>query len=276
LHKTALIVTPRLSADWIIRTLVTQTVIAHMSPVVPEAAAETRAKSLGGHMFDAQKLLQQVLGGDESKDGKRGISPDTLKGAAIGGLAGLLLGSKTGRHLGGSALRMGGMAALAGLAYKAWQNWQEQQRQQTSAPHEMRDVTPKPQETFLPKQQAEQNELSLTLLSAMISAAKADGHIDAAEQTRIFAKLDKSNLSAEEKGFLMDEIRKPLDVDALVTKATTPESAAEIYAASLMAIDPDGSTETEYLDTLATRLNLDPGLRSSIEEETRKAAISTG
>jgi uncharacterized membrane protein YebE (DUF533 family) len=226
-------------------------------------------------MFDAQKLLQEVLGGSDPKDGKRGgISSDRLKGAAIGGIAGLLLGSKSGRHLGGSALRMGGMAALAGLAYKAWQNWQEQQRQQTSAPQEMRDVTPKPQETFLPKQQAEQNELSLTLLSAMISAAKADGHIDAAEQTRIFAKLDKSNLSAEEKGFLMDEIRKPLDVDAVVAKATTPERAAEIYAASLIAIDADGSTETEYLDTLANRLNLDSNLRASIEDETKKVAAS--
>jgi len=171
---------------------------------------------------------------------------------------------------------MGGMAALAGLAYKAWQNWQEQQRQQSTIPQEARDVTPKPQETFLPKQQSEKNELSLTLLSAMISAAKADGHIDAAEQTRIFAKLDQSNLSAEEKGFLMDEIRKPLDIDALVAKATTPERAAEIYAASLMAIDPDGSTEVEYLDTLAKRLNLDLGLRTSIEDETKKAAVSAG
>jgi uncharacterized membrane protein YebE (DUF533 family) len=168
------------------------------------------------------------------------------------------------------------MVALAGLAYKAWQHWQEQQRQQSTAPQEPRDVTPKPEEPFLPKRQSEQNELSLTLLSAMISAAKADGHIDAAEQTRIFAKLDESNLSAEEKGFLMDEIRKPLDVDEVVAKATTPERAAEIYAASLMAIDPDGSTEIEYLDRLARRLDLDPGLRASIEEETKKAAVSAG
>jgi uncharacterized membrane protein YebE (DUF533 family) len=197
-----------------------------------------------------------------------------LKGAAIGGIAGLLLGSKGGRKLGGSALRAGGMVALAGLAYKAWQNWQDQQRQQSTAPQEARDVTPRPQESFLPKQQSEQNELSLTLLSAMISAAKADGHIDAAEQTRIFAKLDESNLSAEEKGFLMDEIRKPLDIDALVAKAATPERAAEIYAASLMAIDPDGSTEVEYLDTLAKRLQLDSGLRASIENETKKIAVT--
>lgn len=227
-------------------------------------------------MFDPQKLLQQVLGGCDSKDGKRGMPSDTLKGAAIGGIAGLLLGSKSGCKLGGSALQVGGMAALAGIAYKAWQHWQEQQRQQSTVPQEARDITPKPQETFLPEQQSEQNELSLTLLSAMISAAKADGHIDAAEQTRIFAKLDKSNLSAEEKGFLMDEIRKPLDIDALVAKANAPEHAAEIYAASLMAIDADGSTEVEYLETLGMRLGLDPGLRSSIEDETKKLAMSTG
>ena len=81
-------------------------------------------------MFDPQKILQQVLGdggNSEVQDGrKRGISTDTLKGAAVGGLAGLLLGSKQGRELGGSALQMGGLAVLGGLAYKAWQNWEQQ------------------------------------------------------------------------------------------------------------------------------------------------------
>jgi uncharacterized membrane protein YebE (DUF533 family) len=38
------------------------------------------------------------------------------------------------------------------------------------------------------------------------------------------------------------------------------ETAAEIYAASLMAIDRTGAAEQAYLTLLASRLNLAPGL----------------
>ena len=232
-------------------------------------------------MFDPQKILQQVLGGggepDEQRQRKGGVSSDTLKGAAFGGLAGLLLGTRGGRKFAGSALQVGGVAVLGGLAYRAWQNWQAQQAQQggrTSPPADnMKDAADKAVGTpFLPSQEAERNELSLTLLSAMIAAAKSDGHIDADEQGRIFARVDQSNLAADEKGFLMDQIRKPLDLDAIAAKATTMERAAEIYAVSVLAIDVDNPIEVDYLDKLANRLKLDSGLRMNIESEVKSAA----
>jgi len=230
-------------------------------------------------VFDPQKILQQVLGdggNSEVQEGqKRGISTDTLKGAALGGLAGLLLGSKQGRKLGGSALQMGGLAVLGGLAYKAWQNWEQQKVGKFPASSQAGRHRTNGAEgtTFLPSQEDERNELSIILLSAMISAAKSDGHIDAAEQERIFAKIDEGDLSANEKGFLMDQIRKPLDIDAIAAKATTPELAAEIYAASLLAIDPDDPRETAYLNTLASRLRLDNRLRDSLETEIKAAVM---
>ncbi len=231
-------------------------------------------------MFDPKRILQQVLGGGhdagDQDNRKRGVSTDTLKGAAFGGLAGLLLGSKAGRKLGGSALQVGGVAVLGGLAYKAWQNWQAQQGGQVSAPAKnIKDATAKAEgTTFLPSQEAGRNELSLTLLSAMISAAKSDGHIDADEQARIFSKVDESNLAADEKGFLVDQIRKPLDLDAIAAKATTMERAAEIYAVSVLAINADNPAEVEYLNKLASRLKLDTGLRRNIETEVKSAALS--
>ena len=224
-------------------------------------------------MFDPQKLLQQVLGGGAEEPGQGkggfGISKDTMKGAALGGIAGLLLGSKGGRQLAGSALQVGGVAVLGGLAYTAWKNWQAQKA--GGAP----DVAspPAPDAKFIPGPAPERNELGLTLLSAMIAAAKADGHIDAAEQARIFAKAGESGLSAEEKGYLMDEFAKPLDLEAIAAKATTPERAAEIYAASRLAIDVDHERETGYLDALARRLGLEAGLRGSIDAEVRKALV---
>jgi len=61
-----------------------------------------------------------------------------------------------------------------------------------------------------------------------------------------------------------------LDIDQVVAAATTPELAVEIYAASVLAIDPDDPAEQAYLAMLASRLKLEPGLRAAIERETAK------
>jgi uncharacterized membrane protein YebE (DUF533 family) len=43
---------------------------------------------------------------------------------ATGAIVAVLLGTGTGRSIGGSALKLGGMAAIAGLGYQAWKNYQ--------------------------------------------------------------------------------------------------------------------------------------------------------
>jgi uncharacterized membrane protein YebE (DUF533 family) len=214
-------------------------------------------------MIDPEKLLKQMLGGGDDRDRKRGFSPG-LKGAALGGLASMILGSKSGRKLGGSALKTGGLAILGGLAYNAWRNYQAQQ-QGTAAPA---PATPDGTE-FLPREAQARSDLSLTLVGAMIAAAKSDGHIDADEEARIFAKVDESKLDNEEKGLIMELLRRPPTIDDLAAKATGPERALEIYAASLLAIDPNHEAEQDYLNRLATRLDIVPALRRSVEAEVR-------
>ncbi len=229
-------------------------------------------------MFDPQKMLEQFLGGGKTQDGnqKSGMSPDFMKGLATGGvaggLAGILLGGKTSKKMAKGAVKLGGTAALAGLAYKAYTQWQASKNQapQAEAPA-MKDITPRAEGTpFLPSVPQQRDSMSLAILRAMIAAAKADGHIDADEQRRIFGKLDELDLDTEEKAFVMDELRKPLDIDAVVAAATTPELALEIYAASFLAIDPDDPAEQAYLAMLASRLKLDPGLKLAIEKEAAK------
>jgi uncharacterized membrane protein YebE (DUF533 family) len=240
-------------------------------------------------MFDPQKLLDQFIGAG-AREGERprppgnggsGFSPDMLKGlaggAAAGGLVSILLGSKGGKKLAGNALKLGGAAVLGGLAYRAWQNYQATQGAQTTVPLEpMKDITPKVHGTvFLPSAPAERDELSLVLLRAMIAAAKADGHIDGAEQQSIFKRLDDLELDNEAKAFVIDELRKPLDIDAVVKDATSTERAVEIYAASVLAIDPDDPAEQAYLAMLASRLKLDPALKASVESEAKSLSVAT-
>lgn len=233
-------------------------------------------------MFDAKSLLDQFLGAPASnqpnqqpRSGGLGDIAGGLGnavgnnlggiggGAVAGGLVALLMGSKQGRKMAGTALQLGGMAVVGAIAYKAYQNWQSGKTvtQSTVAASNPAGLLPPPSDTpFAPVQEADQQSLGRHLLRAMIAAAKSDGHIDAREQAAIFSEMDKMPLSADDKAFVMDELRKPLDVDAVARAAATPEEAASIYAASLLAIDIDNASERAYLGLLAARLNLDDAL----------------
>jgi uncharacterized membrane protein YebE (DUF533 family) len=246
-------------------------------------------------MLDTKRLLDQFLGGQQGpqvggqqepqgggQQGPQGQSQfgDIARnigtslsghlggiggGALAGGLAGILLGTKQGRKIAGTAATVGGMALVGALAYGAYRNWQSGRApaQDARAQDSRVDVPllPAPRDTpFNPVSETEQQSLGLSLMRAMIAAAKSDGHVDATEQGNIFAQLDKLDLSAEEKAFVLDELRKPLDVDAIAHSARTPEQAAEIYIASLLAIDIDNLAERRYLATLALRLKLDEKL----------------
>lgn len=188
--------------------------------------------------------------------------PNTQRTAmtgAAGLAAGLLLsGGKPTKLLGGAA-KLGAVAAVGGLAYKAWQSYQEKQ---TGA---AQPVAPR-EEAFIPAagNQSAHEDLGKSLVRAMISAAKADGRIDAEEKDAIFERLKTMPLSAEEKAWVFDELSTPLDINAVVARADTPEHAAEIYAASLVAITADTPAEQAYLEALAAKLRLDPALVTEI------------
>jgi uncharacterized membrane protein YebE (DUF533 family) len=209
--------------------------------------------------FDPAKLGDLARGGLGALGGNLG---GVGGGALAGGLAGILLGSKQGRKLGGTALQLGGMAVVGALAYHAYRNWQAGNSPQTAAQGAGSvPMLPPPRDTpFNPGLETDQQTLGRNLLRAMIAAAKADGHIDAEEQSNIFAQMDKLPLDADDKAFVMDELRRPLDVDAVAAGARSPEEAAEIYAASLLAIDVNNAAERGYLALLAARLRLDDKL----------------
>ena len=110
-------------------------------------------------------------------------------------------------------------------------------------------------------------ERARTLVRAMVSAAKADGHIDAGEQQTLFDAVDTLELDEDDKAFFLDELRRPLDLDAVAASATDPETASEIYVASLLVAADIDPQERAYLDRLATKMNLAPGLARELEAQ---------
>ena len=215
------------------------------------------SRSLGGGRASAGTRAMPTSGfpAGAGMGGGTGGLGDMLGGAGGGlgggggGLGGMLGGGSSGGGgmMGGNmrgAVGAGGLALLAMLAMKALQG-----RGGQSAP-----TTPE----ALPEETVSEDAAAL-VLRAMIDAAKADGQIDGNEMQRIMGKLDEGGASAEEKDLLLTEMRKPLDPEGLAAQARSPEQAAQVYAASLLAIEVDTDAERTYLRRLAGALRLDAG-----------------
>lgn len=184
------------------------------------------------------------------------------KKLAAGGVGAALLFTETGRDVAGAALKYGGIAALGGLAYHAWQKHKAQQGA-AAAPAQLSGPQALPA-GFAPTDPAAQESLARLIVVAMVTAAKADGTVDADEQGKILGHADKLKLSDEEQSFLFAELGKPFDMEPVVRGATSPEVAAEVYAASLLAVGQPSPAETHYLKRLAQRLQLPDGVVGEI------------
>ncbi len=231
-------------------------------------------------MLDPKKLLDDLLGSkvpgtDSTVRDKAGQAAQMARDnpLAAGALAAVLLGTGPGRKVTGSALKLGGLAAVAGLAYKAYQNYSSGGQPPAGPVAGEPELLPPPSNTPFDPAQAPQGEaeFALVIARAMIAAARADGHIDDAERARIADKLHLSGIGSEAEAFLISELQKPVDVDGLVAAAQTDAQKAELYTASRLAIEPRTRAERGYLDMLAGRLKLPDALVDHIEATVSQA-----
>lgn len=231
-------------------------------------------------MFDAKKLLDQFLGSQVPGAGgtvrdRAGQVTQLAKDNPLASIAiaGVLLGTGTGRQVAGSALKLGSLAAIAGLGYQAYKNYRDGQNPAETAQAGTPELLPPPADSgFHPE--AVSTDFALILVRAMIAASRADGHIDDAERTRIMDKLKVSGLGEDAAKFLEDELAHPIDLDAIVAAATTEEQRVELYTASRLAIEPKTRAERGYLDLLAGRLGLADALVDHIEATVSAATVA--
>ncbi len=231
-------------------------------------------------MLDPKKLLNDFLG--TQVPGTQGSVRDKANDAvdlakknplATGAIVAVLLGTGAGRALTGSALKLGGLAAIGGLAYTAYKNYQAgKSPTETVATGGEPEVLPAPKDSgFHPDDIAHgEVEFALVLVRAMIAAARADGHIDDAERAKIHERLTMSGLNSDATEFIDAELSNPVDVDAFVKAAKSEPQKVELYTASRVAIDPQTRAERGYLDMLAGRLGLKDDLVDHIESTVSK------
>jgi len=249
--------------------------------MTPSSHDRMRNSLGGGSVLES---LAGMLGGS-SGEGLGGALSSMLGGGSGGGLGGGLLGnvlSEAGRAVGGNQnLALGGLGALVGallggggkslggalgggvmallgtMAYQALKGSGERKPQV-------------PLGLVEPQTEAERKQLeqhSELILKAMINAAKADGRIDEGEIRRIVGKLQEIGVGREAEQYVMTQMQKPMETEKLIAAAQGGlELAAQMYGASLLAIEVDTPEEKKYLDQLAAGLGLDPKVVQRIQE----------
>jgi len=200
--------------------------------------------------------------GDRARDFLREDQVGGLSGAQIGGI-GAAAGALLGGGLGGAA-RGGAMAVLGTLAIGALKR--AQAAREADAAGDRTGAAPAIEESEVRAVTGADSEK--LVLRAMISAAKADGQIDQAEMQKIIGKISTDQVTAEEKHFVLEEMGRPLDIGALAAEARNPAQAAQVYAASILAIDADTSEEKAYLAELARALRLAPEAVAQLHQMT--------
>ncbi|MGG4604280.1 tellurite resistance TerB family protein [Paenalcaligenes sp. Me131] len=181
-------------------------------------------------------------------------------GALSGGALALLLGNKKFRKVGGKVAMYGGVAAIGALAYRAYGDWKQKGGQPAAA------STPTTPSQFAQLPAPVLEHQSRLVLAAMISAAKADGHINQEEQALLDAEFSKLPAGAAEQQWITAQLEGPADPSAIAKLATTPEEKAEVYLVSVLITEADSFMEKAYLDELSKQLQLEPGLKEHLEQ----------
>jgi uncharacterized membrane protein YebE (DUF533 family) len=189
-------------------------------------------------------------------------------GAAAGGLGAVVLGTRAGRSLAGSALKLGALALIGGLAYKAVQNYQ-QGKPLIGANQDLGLVEAPRGSGF--EAGAVTHDSALLYIRGMIAAAAADGRIDASEQQKIMGSLQQAGLGSEAEEFLANELNNPATATELASAVNSDQEAVQLFTAARIAVDVDNQQEHAFLVDLAQKLGLDSELVAHVDAAARAA-----
>ena len=221
------------------------------------SSSRTASSRMSNAGSGIQDLLGSLMGAGQAV--KQKVGGDNLAAGGIGALLGALMGgsdSTTANTLGGGMMGLLGM-----MAYKALRG--SLGGSSASAPAQAQAQAYVP---AAPQQQASDAEIIIT---AMIDAAKADGQVDADEFQRITSSLKQNGLGQDGMNYVIQKLQGPMETAKIVAAVKgRPELAAEVYSASLMAINVDTDAERKYLAKLGKAMGLSNDVMNNIEQMT--------
>lgn len=209
-----------------------------------------------------QSLLGQKSDTQTPSSGGQGLN-NLLVPGALGGLAGLLVASKSSRKLlakyGTGALLVGG-GAVAGSVL--WNRYKDRIRDAHQG------------EPKFGQQNTPLDVRTERLILALVFAAKSDGHIDDKERAAIEQQLREAGVEAQGQQLVSNAIDQPLDPARLAQGVQNEEEALEVYFLSCAVIDIDHFMERSYLNALGDALKIPQDVREDIEADLKKQKLA--
>ena len=166
----------------------------------------------------------------------------------------ILFGTRGGRAITGSALKLGSLAALGGLAYKTFQDWQTKQGGDSVA-------------AGVPIGElvgSAADARSRQLLLTMVTAANLDRLISDSERKSIGERLQQIAPGTDVETFISTALAVPLTIADLVKPVDSRTYAAEVYLAAASVLNQSVAAHTQWLAELADALKLDTQLAADL------------
>jgi uncharacterized membrane protein YebE (DUF533 family) len=240
------------------------------------------APGMGGTSGDMSGMLGGLL--DMVKSGLGNAAQQPGQGGGLGAVLGSLMGGGQ-----GAAAQNGMLAVLAGVAMKALTSAGEAQaaggkggglaellgglmqgaQGAQGGKSGLWSGGEVPLGLRAPQNTAEQEALESTaqlVLKGMINAAKSDGQVSPDEMQRIVGKLQEGGADSAMQQWVMQQMQIPLNVQAFAAEIPNQEVAAQVYAASLLAVEVDTDAERQYLAQFAQATGLHPLVVGQIQQ----------
>jgi len=177
---------------------------------------------------------------------------------------------------------------LLGVAFAAFEHYQQQQAPAQpqslasspppppppptntagTSPHQAAPPPPPLSPASVPVSSPSRDHDLMLVVETMISAAHADGRIDADERSGILEKAMQLELGADQRKQLLVALEQPPSI-AQISARARPEIAADLYAAAVLAITIDTDAERQWLQALGSSLGLDQATCNDIESSFR-------
>lgn len=198
----------------------------------------------------AEAALDIPEDGDEREHKLDGLKKGAIATAVLVGL----LGTKGGRSLTGTAIKLGGLAALGTAALAGYQSWRDSSSEGVVPVHQLKGE--------------EAGERAFLLISAMVSAANADGKLDDEEAALLKREILDMKLSKGLFDQVAEIVDRPLSATELSSRVDNDEIASEVYMAARIFIDNNSSeAEVAFLGELVTGLGLSDELVAALDAE---------
>ena len=200
--------------------------------------------------------IQSVLAKKSSEGKSSGGLSDMLAPGALGGLAAMLVASKSSRKLltkyGGQALIIGGGAAAGAVLWNKY-------KQRVRETHQ--------NDPGFGALQTPVDQRAERLVTALVFAAKSDGHIDDRERAAIEYNIHEAGYGQDAEKLIQQAMQRPLDPEWLAADVKNEEEALELYFLSCATIDVDHFMERSYLSALGDALKIPQDVRDGIQQD---------